>query len=277
MRDTADRIERKPGARVGAAGFCAIVCMTPQVAAQSGTSGDDAPIVWENTPPPPSQPAPSQPAPAQPAPAQPAPAQPAPPPTAAPQPAPPAGAPPAQQPAQGYPPPSGYPPPAGYAAPGYPPPQGYAYGSGDTRPVRLEYHEGAPEPEGYVLKSKIIKGMVIPGAIIFGVFYGISVMGGQIENENGYNGDALYLPVIGPIIWGYSDQPYDDPGEDTSDRETAGLMLGVSQGVGVTLLIAGLVARSKYWVREDLAGVSVTVAPTALGPRSTGLGVIGEF
>ncbi len=143
--------------------------------------------------------------------------------------------------------------------------------------MRLEYREGAPEPEGYVLKSQIIKGMVIPGAIIFGVFYGISVMGAEIENEDGNDGDALYIPVVGPIIWGYSDQPYDEPGDDTSSRETVGLMLGVSQGIGLTLFIAGLAARSKYWVREDLAGVSVTIAPTALGPRSSGLGVIGSF
>jgi len=277
MQGSASRFVGKPSMWVGAAGVCTLACVTSSSAAQSGSSGDDAPVVWENTPSPPvpTQPAPQQPAPQQPAPQQPAPQQPAPQ-QPAPQALPPATAPPGQQPQ------SGYPPAPGYAAPGYPAQPGYGYPASDTRPVRIDYRAGQPEPEGYVLKSKVNKGLVISGAIVFGVFYAISLVGATAEDESGGDGSALYIPVVGPIIWGYSDQDYDyeyeeESEEDKNARESLGMVLGVSQGIGLTLFIAGLIARSKYWVREDLAGVSLTIAPTALGPRETGLGVIGQF
>ena len=274
MAGSGVRLASRPGAYLGVAGLCAVVSVTSTGAAQSKGTGDDAPVVWENTAP--AQPAPAQPAPAQPAPAQPAPAQPAP---AQPAPAQPAPAQPGQQPQPGYPPPGGYPPPPGYAAPGYPPPPGYGYPPTDSRPVRREYRSGEPPPEGYVLKSKINKGLVISGAIVFGVFYGISLVGASAEDSSGGDGSALYIPIIGPIIWGYSDQTYDnsESDEDKKARETFGVFLGISQGVGATLFIAGLAAKSKYWVREDLAGISLTVAPTALAPRAPGLSVIGQF
>ena len=145
----------------------------------------------------------------------------------------------------------------------------------DTRPTELEYVEGRSPPPGYYEKSSIRKGFVIPGAITFGVTYGYSALFAILESADGSSGDVLLIPVVGPIIWGYTDD-CDEYGGSCGDP-TVGWVLGLGQAVGITLFVAGIAKEDKVWRREDLAGGSVTLSPMLVGGRTPGLGLTARL
>jgi hypothetical protein len=170
---------------------------------------------------------------------------------------------------QGYPPP-GYPP--GYGAPGYPPP---GYGAPypmpvDNRPVVLDYEEGQPIPEGYRLQTRVRKGLVAGGAGTFGGLWLASIFVASAATSA--NGDddrwvPLYIPVGGPFA------AIATLGSDSLG--TLALALdGLGQAGGLTMLIVGVALPQKRLVRENIAGTSLSIAPTFTG---NGLGVVGSF
>src|SRR6185436_7503308 len=120
-----------------------------------------------------------------------------------------AGPPPASAPAPApYPPPAApqYPPPGPYQQP-YPPPQ-LMYAPPGPRYIK-DWEEGQPVPYGYHPESHARKGLVIPGAVVFGVAYLLSTLVAGTDN-NSYDSstgtyrndryDWLYIPVVGPFI-----------------------------------------------------------------------------
>lgn len=179
---------------------------------------------------------------------------------------PPASAPPAGGP-QAYGPP-GYGP-QGYNPQPYGPPQGYgppAYGPeeiadpDDTRPV----------PYGYTRVSRRRKGLIIGGAITFGVTYIVSTFAAavaqDINSTDGSNADvsALLLPVAGPFL---------EIGQTDSSVARFYLVgLGLGQTAGAIMLIYGLTSPRTLLVRND----QLSIAPM-IGHGASGLTVMGRF
>ena len=188
-------------------------------------------------------------------------------------------------PGYGYPPPGyGYPPP-GYAYPppgyGYPPP-GYGYPPPtyvvlphDPRPVEIDAVEGHRPPPGYYEHSKIRKGFVISGSIVFGVTYGLSYLIGTIGAGDDSADAYLLVPVAGPIIWGYTKEC--DEYDSNCGSPSLGWLLGIGQAVGISLFCVGITQKQKVWRREEIASGSVTLSPMVVGRRSPGLGLIGSW
>ncbi|MDI1432807.1 hypothetical protein [Polyangium sorediatum] len=183
---------------------------------------------------------------------------------------------------QGYPPPGYAPPPGypqGYPPPGYgqPPPgygpNSYGYGPpGSTLPAALPYEEGDPIPPGYRVDSRIRKGLVIGGAVTFGVPWFFSAMIASIGDSLSRSSDLwpLYIPALGPFI-----------AMGTLDTEGPGTFWlavdGLAQSGGIAMLIAGIVAQEKRLVRSTEVGTSMTVMPLRFGPHGAGLGLVGTM
>src|SRR5688572_15787699 len=89
------------------------------------------------------------------------------------------------QPPPGYPPP-GYGPPPGYP-PGYYPPPGYGPPAEypPVGPKRMNYEEGQPIPPGYRVETRARRGLIIAGAVTFGVTYLLSAFAASIAVDGG--------------------------------------------------------------------------------------------
>lgn len=167
----------------------------------------------------------------------------------------------------GYPPP-GYPPPSGQ--PGYPPP-GYPYGYPPNAayqggPEVMNYEESQPIPPGYKPEERIRKGLVVGGAVTFGVVYFFTAVGAayNLDSSRAPYG-ALFVPVAGPFIVAGAGN-FSGVGE----LGRFGLILdGFVQAGGAAMLLAGIFAKKKVLVRQDVAHV---VEPEIMiGPGSAGL------
>jgi hypothetical protein len=207
-------------------------------------------------------------------PAQPQPAPPSPTPAQPPAPAP------SPQPIPAYPPDGqAYP----YAYPYYPYPYTYPYPypyPGQAGPARIPYEEGQPAPPGYRLKSEPRTGLVIGGAVTLGTVWISTILAASIvdavrnadreKDEPRDNGAApLFIPVFGPFI-AISTLDAEGPGT------TLLVMDGLAQGAGAAMLIAGLTAERKVWVRQ-VGNVELRLAPVALDKRSLSMGLSGRF
>lgn len=219
--------------------------------------GQPPPPNWQQPPPPPNWQQPPPPAGGQP-----------PPPPNWQQPPPPAGA-------QPYPYPYPYPPPYPYAQPGaspygpygYPPPGAYYQGE---RPETLPYEEGQPTPPGYRPVETARKGLVITGAVLFGVFYLGSVLIGiqDIDSNNAPYG-ALFVPVIGPFIVAGAGNFAGSGSGILGSSEAAYVFDGLIQAGGGAMLLIGALAKKKVFMREDL---TATLKPDVfVGPGSIGM------
>ena len=150
------------------------------------------------------------------------------------------------QPPQGY-----YPPPAGYGQPpqgGYYPPPGYYYPPpGAMIPVlTLPYEEGDPIPQGFTVRSRANRSLLIAGSITFGAPYIISALIAatvvSADSNDGGQFAPLFAPIVGPFIT-----------IGTARSEGAGTFWlvfdGLSQAGGAAMFIAGLTMEEKYLQR----------------------------
>jgi len=189
------------------------------------------------------------------------------------QPAAPAAAAPA--PAQ-YPPP-GYPQaPAGapdQEVPGQGPPPTYVPQVPIAWPRYIkDWQEGQPVPYGYHPETRARKGLVITGAVLFGVLYLLSTLVAS-ANDSSYDGNhysALWIPVAGPFIQAGATN------NASGDREMF-VLDGLAQAAGVTMLVLGLAFPRTILVRNDLLSVSFVPAPMKVGHDGGGLGLVGRF
>lgn len=189
------------------------------------------------------------------------------------------------------PPPPGFegqpsqPPPPGYGAqPGYgqpPPPGGYyggpGYASAALGPKILDWEEGDPVRPGYHPETRVRKGLVIGGAVTFGVTYLFTALAGAIASDvneitNSSSGDSvpLFIPVIGPFIAIGTLHP----------GTTGGFFLaldGIAQAGGVAMFIAGLASPRTVQVRNDISKPFVRPTPMMVGGTSPGFGLVGKF
>jgi hypothetical protein len=152
---------------------------------------------------------------------------------------------------------------------------------GYVGPYTMDYIEGAEVPPGYIKVERIRKGLVIAGAVTFGVSWLVSATAGvaltdesnhnecyaygdDIEGGGGYYSECrdddnegaipLFIPLVGPFI-AMGTMDAEGPGR-------AALFLdGVVQVGGMAMLIAGVAAKQTVLVRSGNTTVSVAPGP----------------
>jgi hypothetical protein len=136
-----------------------------------------------------------------------------------------------------------------------------------------DWQEGQPVPYGYHPETRARKGLVIPGAVIFGVAYLLSTLVAAADNDT-YDGanryTALWVPVIGPFI---------QMGRSTNtdgDMQTF-FLDGAAQTAGLTMLVLGLAFPRTILVRNDIGTISLLPTPMRLGRDGSGLGLVARF
>jgi hypothetical protein len=154
-------------------------------------------------------------------------------------------------------------------------------------------------PPGYRLESHARKGLLIPGAVLFGVSYVFSMYvavdktpGMSIDylgpNELPYDPSLLVVPVLGPWLALGTRRSYDCPppgiglysgGCQSANHQrnvwTAVLITdGVVQLVGATFLTLGLSVRKELLVRT--AETRAQLVPALIG-SGQGLALVGTF
>jgi hypothetical protein len=191
--------------------------------------------------------------------------------------------------------------PPGYAPPGYPP--GYGPGPGYTTPIYqqtqpsyipqsvafsgprviTDWSEGEPIPPGYHESTRIRKGLVIGGAVLFGTTYLFSAfaatLGAATESDCygtgcGSTGNpltALFIPAVGPFI------QMAHSGNGAVGNFWLALD-GIAQVGGITMFAVGFAAPKTVLVRNDLGsnGIHLQLAPI-VAPGRQGMGLIGTF
>ncbi|XXY51261.1 hypothetical protein WME91_08975 [Sorangium sp. So ce269] len=138
-------------------------------------------------------------------------------------------------------------------------------------PKVLPWREGEPVPPGYHPDTRVRKGLVISGAIVFGTVYLFTAIGGADAVYRGSSGyAALFVPCAGPFLTLATTR------QDSLER--MGLVLdGLVQVTGVALLLPGLLVPRTVLVRDDVSKAFVLPAPMSFGPSSAGLGLVGRF
>jgi hypothetical protein len=164
------------------------------------------------------------------------------------------------QPPAGYSPPPGYgQPPPGYGQPpaGYYPPPGYYYPPPTLMPVlTLPYEDGDPIPQGFTVRSRANRSLLIAGSIAFGAAYLSSVLTAattiSADSSGGAEFAPLFAPVVGPFI-----------AIGTAHAEGAGTFWlvfdGLAQAGGLTMFVAGFLNEDKYLQRTPQASVKPAV------------------
>jgi hypothetical protein len=128
-------------------------------------------------------------------------------------------------------------------------------------PSQLEYVEGADIPAGYSKDTRIHKGLVIAGSVLFASSWLMSIQAAMImEESEGDDANPLYAPIAGPFI-----------AIGTLDAEGVGKALlfmdGLVQTAGLAMFIGGLAARDTVLVRTG--GVSFSPTPGGLAAHGS--------
>jgi hypothetical protein len=120
-----------------------------------------------------------------------------------------------------------------YAQPNYYP---------SSRRMRVLPYNGGPIPPGATLRTRRHTGLVVGGAVLFGVPYIISLSVGAVctDSRYGCTPAAWYmLPVIGPIITG---------AQTNGGLLAFGMVNAIVQAGGLTMFILGLAMSSQELV-----------------------------
>jgi hypothetical protein len=133
----------------------------------------------------------------------------------------------------------------------------------------MPFEEGQPIPPGYRVETRARRGLIVGGAVTFGVLYLLSAFTASIAVDGGDSDfGSLFIPVAGPFVT-----------IGTADAEGAGtfalVLDGVGQAGGVAMFIAGMMTEEKFLLRNDQAKISVT--PMMMGNSSFGLGLRGAL
>jgi len=131
-----------------------------------------------------------------------------------------------------------------------------------SSPRVLPYYNGAPTPPGYTFQSRPRWGLVIPGAFIFTIGYGIALL--ALTSPQYDDRFWLAVPVLGPGARVFAK-------EEDNGLEWVCLFF---QAPGAAMMAAGLISPTKRFVRNDLAGIRFT--PLAMR-GGAGIRAFGEF
>lgn len=130
----------------------------------------------------------------------------------------------------------------------------------------------APPPAGYTPVMRKRKGLIIGGAVTFGVTYAISSFAAAIGSDTTRDGEknevaALWIPVAGPFV------QLADTQSATGKFFLVGL--GGAQLAGAIMLFTGITSERRVFVRNDLVS-SLSVGPLT-APGAQGLSLAGRF
>jgi hypothetical protein len=131
------------------------------------------------------------------------------------------------------------------------------------------WQEGDPVPPGYHPTTRIRKGFVIAGSVVFGVFYLfsslIAAVGADANSGSPNPLGALWIPGVGPFVQMF---------RTTSSTGNWALAIdGLAQCGGLTMLVYGLTSPRTVLVRNDLG---LRVVP-ALDHGGGGFRLVGSF
>jgi hypothetical protein len=115
------------------------------------------------------------------------------------------------------------------------------------------WHEGEPVPPGYHPVERVRKGLIIGGAVTFGVLYLWSVFGAAIAHDLGDNADALYIPGLGPFAQMAT--------TTSATGNVFNAIDGAGQSAGLVMLIVGLTSPRTILVRNDLGALKGLPVP----------------
>jgi hypothetical protein len=139
--------------------------------------------------------------------------------------------------------------------------------------VIRDYEEGDQIPPGYHAETRARTGLVVGGAVTFGVLYLLSVLvGAAISDVNkgtgsSNSGDFLFVPVAGPFL--------QMTRTDSSSGNVTLAIDGIAQAAGATMFVVGITSPKTVLVRNDLG--EVRIMPMKMGERGGGLGLVGTF
>lgn len=151
------------------------------------------------------------------------------------------------------------------------------------RPAELPYTEGAPIPRGYVLQEYHPRGLIIGGAVTFGVLYLISF---SVASSNNFDSTNAWLavPVIGPFGWlaarksptcNNTTSIYTvSCNTDDSGNRAMVAMDGMAQVAGAAMLIAGVAITRKRLLLTDQQELFVAPYTSSTG---SGIRLFGRF
>jgi hypothetical protein len=158
--------------------------------------------------------------------------------------------------------------PPSYASPGAAPQDEQtqpSYRRRHVRPKIKDWSEGEAIPPGYHPKAQARIGLVVGGAVLFGITYLISALAVPLATT------ALYVPGVGPFI----------QLSQSGNIPTSSFLLvldGLCQVGGISMFAIGLAVPKSVLVRNDVASnpLRLTIAPI-LGPDRSGMGLVGTF
>lgn len=118
-------------------------------------------------------------------------------------------------------------------------------------PYTMEYIDGSEVPDGYTKVERVRKGLVIAGAVTWGVSWLIAATAAASLDEEVQEDTApLFAPIVGPFI-----------AMATLEPEGAGraalLVNGVAQVAGAAMLIGGVAATKTVLVRTGSTEINV--------------------
>lgn len=100
------------------------------------------------------------------------------------------------------------------------------------RRLRVPYIEGAPMPPGGVLIERRRTGLIVSGAVMFGVPWITTILTGVAFDEG-----AVGVPVIGPLLY---------LGIGSRAADTMLVVDSLLQAGGLTMFILGMVVKRRY-------------------------------
>jgi hypothetical protein len=135
--------------------------------------------------------------------------------------------------------------------------------------------EGQPVPAGYHRGTKIRVGLVAGGASTFGALWLLTAVTSTIVADASGNGNAALgaIPVAGPFA--LIPQVSGSPGATSADLFF--VLDGLGQIAGVAMLVAGLAAPRKVFIRNDIGKVTILPKPISFGRNGGGFGLVGTF
>jgi hypothetical protein len=135
-----------------------------------------------------------------------------------------------------------------------------------------DWNEGDPIPPGYQPVERTRRGLIVGGAVTFGVLYLLTALvAAAINDVNDATGSsntatALYVPAFGPFI------------QMASTKSSTGNVFlaidGLGQTAGAAMLIVGITSPKTVLVRNDLAEIRFS---PILGKDTAGAGLVGKF
>ena len=136
--------------------------------------------------------------------------------------------------------------------------------------IITDWDDSRPVPAGYHPETRVRKGLVIGGAVMFGAMYLLTALTAAAVSDassGSSNVGALYSPGAGPFIF---------MSQSSSATGTFALAVdGVVQIGGLAMFIAGLAAPRNVLVRNDL-GLNLHFTPV-IGRDRSGMALAGTF